>query len=93
MKFLKSLLEDVSKPANVLVILAFFSLMSALILIAQFYQPTSLTLKAAQPTRVTPVIYNQGPLMIYCETPNGNEVYVVSTTSGVGVYVVPGGCK
>ncbi len=50
--------------------------------------------KAAQP-RVTAVVYNQGPLIIYCEAPNGNAVYVVlnSPAGGAAVYVVPGGCR
>lgn len=49
--------------------------------------------KAAQP-RSAKVAYQVGALLVYCEEPSGNEVYVITpSTGGAGVYVVPGGCK
>jgi hypothetical protein len=41
------------------------------------------------------VAYSIDHLMVYCEEPNGNEIYVVvnAPAGGSAVYVVPGGCN
>ncbi len=67
-------------------------LLMQILLVALAIVIRPLSAESAQ-RRSAEVAYGKGSLTVYCESPNGNEVYVVSTASGAGVSVVPGGCK
>lgn len=51
-------------------------------------------IKAAQP-RTAKLYYRTSDYIVYCEEPNGTEVYVAvnGVAGGITLKVIPGGCK